>query len=47
MIDATCWQADETDTFPQLGLAMQLQQSDVVVQRLAVVIVVDVRGGDP
>lgn len=46
MIDATCWQADETDSFPQLGLTMQLQQSNVVVQGLAVVVVVDVRGGD-
>ena len=40
-------QTREADSLLQVGLAVQLEESDVVVQRLAVVVVVDVGGGHP
>lgn len=45
MADAPGRQAHQTDAVAQLRLAVQLQQRNVIVQRLAVVIVMDVRGG--
>ena len=40
-------QTREADSLLQVGLAVQLEESDVVVQSLAVVVVVDVGGGHP
>lgn len=45
MVDAPGGQADQADPFLELSLPVQLQQRDVVVQRLAVVVVVDVGRG--
>lgn len=45
MADATRWQAHQTHAVPQFGLPVQFQQRNVVVQRLAVVVVVNVCGG--
>lgn len=39
-------QAGQADTLLQIGLTVQFQERDVVVQGLGVVIVVDVGGGD-
>lgn len=41
------WQAHETYSVAQLRLAVQLEQRYVIVQRLTVVVVVDVGSGDP
>lgn len=43
--DSPCRQTNQTDAIPQLRLAVQLEQRDIIVQRLAVVIVVNVCGG--
>lgn len=40
-------QTDEAHSLLEVGLAVELEQGDVVVQRLAVVVVVDVGGGHP
>jgi len=45
VIDAPGRQAHQAHAVLELGLPVQLEQRDVVVQRLRVVIVVDVRGG--
>ena len=37
----------QADAFLQLGVPVQLEQGDVVVEGLAVVVVVDVGGGHP
>ena len=42
---AASGETHQTDSVSQVGLPVQLQQSDVVVQRLAVVVVVYVSGG--
>jgi hypothetical protein len=39
-------QADDANARFQFGLPLELEQSDVIVQCLAVVVVVDVRGGN-
>ena len=39
--------ADEADALLEVGLAVELQDGDVVVQRLRVVVVVDVGRGHP
>lgn len=44
--DAARRQAHQADALFQLGLAVQLEQCNVVIQRLAVVIVMDVGGGN-
>ena len=38
-------QADKTDSLLEVGLSVKFEQGDVIVQRLAVVVVVDVGGG--
>jgi len=38
-------QADQADALLQVGLAVQLEQGDIVVQSLRIVVVVDVGGG--
>ena len=40
-------QTHETHSLLEVGLPVQLEQGDVVVQRLAVVVVVNVGGGHP
>ena len=40
-------QTDEAHSLLEVGLAVELEQGDVVVQRLTVVVVVDVGGGHP
>lgn len=45
MANTTCWQANQTDAISQLRLAVQLEQRNVVVQRLAIVVVVYISGG--
>lgn len=45
MADAARRQTDQTDAIPQLRLAVQLEQRNVIVQRLAVVIVVYIGRG--
>jgi len=45
--DAPCWQAHQAHAIFELGLTVELEQGDVVVQRLRIVVVVDVRGGHP
>jgi hypothetical protein len=39
---STCWQTDKTDSFLQVGLSVQLENGDVVVEGLGIVVVVDV-----
>jgi len=34
MADAPCWQAHQTHAILEFGLAVELEQGDVVVQRL-------------
>lgn len=46
MTDTSRRQANQTNSVFQLRLAVKLQQSDIVVERLAIVIVVDVRRRD-
>ena len=41
------WQTGQTDALLQVSLAVQFEESDVIVQGLAVVVVVDVGGGHP
>ena len=41
------WEAGQTDPLLQVSLAVQFEESDVIVQGLAVVVVVDVGGGHP
>lgn len=41
------WQTDEADSFLEFGVSVELQEGDVVVEGLRVVVVVDVRRGDP
>ena len=41
------WEAGQTDPLLQVSLAVELEESDVIVQGLAVVVVVDVGGGHP
>ena len=41
------WQTGQTNSLLQVGLAVQFEQSDVVVESLAVVVVVDVGGRHP
>ena len=41
------WQTGQTDSLLQVGLAVELEEGNVIVQSLAVVVVVDVGGGHP
>lgn len=45
MTDTTCRQANQTDAISQLRLAVQLEQRNVIVQRLAIVVMVYISGG--
>lgn len=45
VVDAARGQAHQAHAVLELGLTVQLEQRDIVVQRLRVVVVVDVRGG--
>ena len=41
------WQTSQTNSLLQVGLAVELEEGNVIVQSLAVVVVVDVGGGHP
>lgn len=45
MADAPRWQTNEAHTITQFSLSIQFQQRNIIVQRLAVVIVMNVCGG--
>ena len=47
LVGSPGWETHEAHPLLEVGLAVELQQRDVVVQRLAVVVVVDVGGGHP
>ena len=47
LVGSPGWETDEAHPLLEVGLAVELQQRDVVVQRLAVVVVVDVGRGHP
>lgn len=46
MADTPSWQADEADSLFELGLTVQLEQRDVVVEGVTIVVMMDVRRRD-